>query len=149
MPFRAWLRSRRTGRDDGAETRAGASVGLALGPPEGGRPAPLPLAERVSVRAATAPAEVTRLLVGQGQAAREARIQLGGGPLAGSSIHLTVTPAGVEARVGAPTEAARLALAGVLDRVGLHLRSRGIVMRPGASLDTGSRHDQRGGRGRR
>jgi hypothetical protein len=101
----------------------------------------------ISVRA-TAPApEVARLLVGQAHA-REARIELSGGVFAGSSIHLVAAPGGVEARLGAPNEAARLALASVLDRVGHHLRSRGIVMRPGAPLDTGSRQRRRDGRER-
>jgi len=100
------------------------------------------------VRPAASP-QVVRLLVGQAQAAREARIELGGGIFAGSSIHLVMAPGGVEARLGASTEAARAALASVLDRVGHHLRTRGIVMRPGASLDTGSRQRHRDGRERR
>jgi hypothetical protein len=106
-------------------------------------------AREMSVRAAAPAPEVARLLVGQAHGTREARIELAGGIFAGASIHLVTAPGGVEARFGASTEAARAALASVLDRVGHHLRSRGIVMRPGAPLDTGSRQKQRDGRGRR
>jgi hypothetical protein len=102
----------------------------------------------VSVRAAPPAAEVARVLLGEAHAAREARIELGGGVFAGSAIHLVTASGGVEVRVGAMTEAARLALVTALDRVGLHLRSRGIVMRPGAPLDTGSRQSRRDGRQR-
>jgi len=144
------LRRRPEGRDDDVGPGAGRGFGVDVSPFEGVRLAPAITAPReASVRGVSAPVEVTRLLVGHARAAREARIELGGGALAGASIHLVATPSGVEARVSAPNEAARFALAGVLDRVGLHLRSRGIVMRPGASLDTGSRQSQRDGRGRR
>jgi hypothetical protein len=102
----------------------------------------------VSVRAVSAPVEVARVLIGQAHTAREARIELGGGLFAGSTIHVVTALGGVEVRLGASTEAARLALASALDRVGLHLRSRGIVMRPGAPLDTGSRQSRRDGRSR-
>jgi hypothetical protein len=133
--------------DDGAAASGGAVLADAaarrpLSPPE----API---REVSVRAVAPATEVARVLVGQAHAAREARIELGGGFLAGSTIHLTAAAGGgVEVRLGSPTEAARLALASALDRVGLHLRSRGIVMRPGAPLDTGSRQGRREGRPR-
>jgi hypothetical protein len=99
----------------------------------------------ISVRAVPRP-EVARLLIGQAQAASQARIELAGGVFAGSSIHLVAARGGVEARLDAPNEAARAALAGVLDRVGHQLRSRGIVLRPGANLDIGSRPRRHDGR---
>jgi hypothetical protein len=138
--FRTLLRRRSSGRDGGNARGAGSEAAL-----EGLRPL-LPLAapaREVSVRAVAPRPEVARVLVGQAHAAQEARIELRGGLLAGSSIRLVTTANGVEARLGAPTEAARLALTSVIDRVGLHLRSRGIVMRPGAPLDTGSRQSER------
>jgi hypothetical protein len=106
------------------------------------------VAREVSVRAPAPAPEIARLLIKPAHAAPEARIELGG-LFAGSSIHLVTAPGGVEVRLGAPNEAARLALASMIDRVGLYLRSRGIVMRPGASLDTGSRQRQRDRRERR
>ncbi|HVU51523.1 MAG TPA: hypothetical protein VHL80_12600 [Polyangia bacterium] len=109
---------------------------------------PPPAARQLAVPSVSGP-EIARLLVGQSHGVGEARIQLAGGIFAGASIHLVTAPGGLEARLGAPTEAARAALASVLDRVGHHLRSRGIVMRPGAPLDTGSRQRQRDGRERR
>ncbi|HEV3031807.1 MAG TPA: hypothetical protein VG319_09195 [Polyangia bacterium] len=108
-----------------------------------GPAAPIPGTE-ISVRAVAPRPEVARLLVGQPRAAPEARVELRGGVFVGTSIpiHLVAGARGVELRLGAPTEAARLALASVIDRVGLHLRSRGIVMRPGASSDTGPRRQR-------
>jgi hypothetical protein len=103
----------------------------------------------VSVRAVAPPPEVARLLVGRAPAGAEARIELGGGPFAGASIHLAVAGGGVEVRVVAGTELARAALGTLIDRVGLHLRARGIVMRTGASSEMGSRNRQRDGRERR
>jgi hypothetical protein len=100
----------------------------------------------VSVRALAPPPEVARLLIGGAHALPEARIELGGGAFAGASIHLAAAAGGVEVRVVAATEAARAALATLLDRVGLQLRARGIVMRSGAPLDAGSRHRQRDAR---
>lgn len=138
--FRTLLRRRSSGRDGGDARGAGSGATV-----EGLRPF-LPLAvpaREVSVRAVAPRPEVARVLVGQAHAAQEARIELRGGLLAGASIRLVTTANGVEARLGAPTEAARLALASVIDRVGLHLRSRGIVMRPGAPLETGSRQSER------
>jgi hypothetical protein len=108
-----------------------------------------PAAREISVRAAAPRPEIARLLVAPPHAPPEARIELRGGLFAGTSIHVVTAPGGVEVRLGAPTEAARLALASVIDRVGHHLRSRGIVMRPGASLDSGSRQQEREGRPRR
>jgi hypothetical protein len=94
--------------------------------------------------------EIARLLVSDARAtAREARVELGGGMFAGAAIHLVSGAGGIEARLAAPTEAARAALAGVMDRVGLHLRSRGIVLKAGAPLDTGSRQSPREGRDKR
>ncbi len=98
------------------------------------------------MRAVAPRPEIARLLIGQAHTAHEARIELGGGVLAGTSIHLVSAPGGVEVRLGAPTEAARLALASVMDRVGHRLRSRGIVIKAGAALDTGARQSQRDGR---
>jgi hypothetical protein len=105
----------------------------------------------VSVRAVAPAAEVARVLVGQAQAAREARIELGGGLacglFVGSTLHLTaVAGGGVEVRLRARPRRGGRRLASALDRVGLHLQSRGIVMRPGAPLDTGSRQSRREGR---
>ena len=97
------------------------------------------------MRAVAPRPELARLLIGQAHAAHEARIELGGGVLAGTSIHLVSGPGGVEVRLGAPTEAARLALASVIDRVGQRLRSRGIVIKSGAALETGSRQSGRDG----
>jgi hypothetical protein len=133
------------------ECRANSGGALAGAASEASRaPAPFaaPLRELAIPAVAPRP-EVARLLIAQAHAVPEARIELRGGLLAGASIHLVSAPGGVEVRLGAPTEAARVALAGMIDRVGLHLRSRGIVIRPGAPLDTGSRQSQRDERGRR
>jgi hypothetical protein len=154
--FRRLLDPRRVGRVGSRAPAArpgdeAATAGAGFGPSAGGRPvstSEAPIRE-VSVRAAAPAAEVARVLVGQAHAAREARIELGGGLFAGSTIHLAAAAGGgLEVRLGAPTEAVRLALASALDRVGHHLRSRGIVMRPGAPLDTGSRQSRRDGRPR-
>jgi hypothetical protein len=135
--FRALLRTRK-GVPDAAGATAGPGAGAA---PAVSRPVPqlASPAREVSVRAVAPRAEVARLLVGQLRAAPEARVELRGGIFAGTSIHLVAGAGGVEVRLGAPTEAARLALASVIDRVGLHLRSRGIVMRP---ADAGSRRQR-------
>jgi hypothetical protein len=146
--FSRLLQARKPSQEGrGAKAGSSAALGAML---EGGRPSlPLtPIAREVSVRAVAPAPQIARLLIGQAHASREARIELGG-RFAGSSIHVVTAPGGVEVRLGAPTEAARLALASVIDRVGLHLRSRGIVMRSGASLETGSRQRQRDGRERR
>ncbi len=138
--FRALLRTKKS-----APEAAGAAPGSGAGAaPELSRPVPqlASPAREISVRAVAPRAEVARLLVGQARAAPEARVELRGGVFAGTSIHLVAGVGGVEVRLGAPTEAARLALASVIDRVGLHLRSRGIVMRPGAPADTGSRRQR-------
>jgi hypothetical protein len=119
--------------------------------PDLGRNFPLPseMAPReVSVRAVASPPSISRLLVGHGQVTKEARIELGG-PLAGATIHLATGASGIEVRVGAPNDAARAALAHVIDRARLRLGSRGIVVRPGAPLETGSRHSQHERRDRR
>jgi hypothetical protein len=110
-----------------------------------GRLVPLPpdLAPReISVRAIAPQPSISRVLVGHAQSVREARIELGG-PLAGSAIHVATGPGGIEVRVAAPNEVARAALAAVIDRARLRLGSRGIVVRPGAPLQSGSRHSQR------
>jgi hypothetical protein len=138
--FRTLLRRRTSSPRDGGDERGGGGTAA-----EGPRP-PFALAaptREVSVRAVAPRPEISRLLVGQAHAAQEARIELRGGVFAGTSIQLSTTASGVEVRLGAPTEAARLALASVVDRVGLHLRSRGIVIRTGAPLDTGSRQNRR------
>jgi hypothetical protein len=138
--FRALLRPRKSASDS-AGAAAGPGAGVAL---EVARAVPQLAfqAREISVRAAAPRAEVARLLVGPARVAPEARVELRGGVFAGTSIHLVAGAGGVEVRLGAPTEAARLALASVIDRVGLHLRSRGIVMRPGAPADTGSRRQR-------
>ena len=102
----------------------------------------------VSVRAAAPRPEISRLLVAPPHAPPEARIELRGGIFAGAAIRIVPAPGGVEVRLGAPTEAARAALEGAIDRARHRLGSRGIVMRPGASLDSGSRQNERERRGR-
>jgi hypothetical protein len=97
-------------------------------------------------------AAVTRLAglyLGQGAASREARLEFRGGALGGTTLHLVSGAGGVEVRAGAPTDSARQALAQVIDRVGLRLRSRGIVVRAGRDLDSGARDGGRGGDARR
>lgn len=114
-------------------------------PPEvaSGPPLPRDLAPReISVRAIAPQPSISRVLVAHAQSAKEARIELGG-PLAGSAIHVATGPSGIEVRVAAPNEVARAALAEVIDRARLRLGSRGIVVRPGAPLQSGSRHSQR------
>jgi len=140
--FRALLRPRKAARGaEGPPCGAGAASASARFPLLA---APV---REVSVRALAPRPEVARVLVGQAQRAQEAHVELRGGVFAGTSIHLVAGAGEVEVRLSAPTEAARLALAGVIDRVGLQLRSRGIVVRPGASADTGSRQRQRDNRG--
>jgi hypothetical protein len=106
-------------------------------------PPPSDFAPReISVRAIAPQPSVSRVLVGHVESAKEARIELGG-PLAGSAIHVSTGSAGIEVRVAAPNEVARAALAAVIDRARLRLGSRGIVVRPGAPLQSGSRQSQR------
>jgi hypothetical protein len=84
------------------------------------------------------------LLVAQASAAREARIDLSGGSFAGASIHVASRPDGIEIRIGAPSDLTRETLSRLVDHVGLRLRSRGIVVRTGRSLDARSRDRERG-----
>lgn len=84
-----------------------------------------------------------RVLVGQGTAAHEARIDLRGGALAGTSIHVSSRADGIEVRIGAGTDETRETLARLVDHVGLRLRSRGIVMRTGRALETRARDRER------
>lgn len=142
--FGSVMQARRPLRSDGV-ARAGAAAAAATRPATSFAPA----ARETSVRAAAPRPEIARVLVAPSQASPQARIELRGGLFAGTSIHVVMAPGGVEVRLGAPTEAARLALASVIDRVGHHLRARGIVMRPGAPLDSGSRQREREGRPRR
>jgi hypothetical protein len=121
--------------------------GVGVGSAQVAEPFVAPVRE-IAVRAAAPRAEIGRLLVSDAPGAREARIDLRGGALGGASIHLAAAGGCIEVRLGAPTDAARIALAAVIDRASLQLRSRGIVVRPGASLDTGARKNPRDGRER-
>jgi hypothetical protein len=107
------------------------------------------LIEHRPVARPSAPPPVARILLGQGPWAREARLELRGGVLGGTAIHLVSRVGGVEVRLDAASEPARVALAAVIDRVGLQLRSRGIVMRAGRALESGSKERGRGGDARR
>lgn len=138
--FRVLLRARKPGHD-GAPA---GSPSQAFGLERFAREAPPPR-EPVARPAPIAAAD-PRLLVGQAGAGREARIEFRAGALAGATVHLVSGAAGLEVRVAAPSELARQTLAGVIDRARLHLWSRGIVVRPGASVDIGSRQRQRDGR---
>jgi hypothetical protein len=104
-------------------------------------------------RPVTRPAEIApaiaRVLLGQGAAAHEARLELRGGAFGGAAIHLVSGAAGLEVRLGAPSEPARQALAQVIDQVGLRLRSRGIVLRAGRALESGTKEGGRDGDARR
>ena len=107
---------------------------------------------RIEHRPAARPAAalpIARVLVGQGASVREARLELRGGVLGGAAIHLVSGAGGLEVRLGAPSEPARVALAAMIDRVGQELRSRGIVMRAGRDLERGSKDGGRGGDARR
>jgi hypothetical protein len=107
---------------------------------------PLLVVERRAPPRAVGPApSIARVLVGQGPCAREARIEFRGGALGGASIHLVSGADGLEVRLGASSDPARQALAQLIDRVGLHLRSRGIVVRAGQGLQTGTKDRGRGG----
>jgi hypothetical protein len=102
----------------------------------------------VSRPAEVAPA-IARVLLGQGPSVNEARLELRGGVLGGAAIHLVSGTEGVEVRLGAASEPARQVLAQMIDRVGLRLRSRGIVMRAGQALESGTKDGGRGGNARR
>jgi hypothetical protein len=139
--FGTLVRVRRASAKDD-EDRGGAAQGAAAG----GRPdAPFLVCPREeSVRSVAARPEIARVLVGQERTAPEARIELRGGALSGASIHLVAGPGGrLEARLGVPTEAARVALAALLDRARHSLGSRGIVLREAASMNPGSKRQER------
>jgi hypothetical protein len=138
--FRGLLRARKPGTEGAPGNFVDAFAGLgrfAREPP----PPPAPVARPAPLAGAD-----PRLLVGQGAIGREARVEFRAGALAGASVHLVSGAAGLEVRFAAPSELARQMLAGVLDRARLHLQSRGIVVRPGASVDIGSRQKQNDGR---
>ena len=141
-PFRALLHAKKPGSEGAAGALASAGLGLQRLAPDP------PPRELVSRPAPIAPPD-TRLLVGQGAVGREARVEFRSGPLAGASVHLVSGAAGLEVRLSAPSDLARQTLAGVIDRARLHLRSRGIVVRPGASVDIGSRQRHNDGREKR
>ena len=140
--FRALLHARKPRAKGAAEAFASESLGFQRRAPE-----------RSSHEPASRPAPVAasdaRLLVGQGAVGREARVEFRSGPLAGASVHLVSGTTGLEVRLAAPSELARQTLAGVIDRARLHLRSRGIVVRPGAAVDIGSRQRNNDGREKR
>jgi hypothetical protein len=140
--FRTLLRARKP-REGAAAIFEGAGLELERIAREP-LPSPGPAA-RASPTSATDP----RLLVGQGAVGREARVEFRAGVLAGASVHLVSGATGLEVRVAAPTELARQTLAEIIDRARLQMRSRGIVMRPGASVDIGSRQRQNEGREKR
>jgi hypothetical protein len=149
-PFRAVLRQR--------AGKAAAPAGEAEACAEGTRPIapeaapreplsrePIRIEHRPSARPAEPAPAVARLLLGHGARTNEARLELRGGVWSGSAIHLVSQTGGVEVRLGASTESARVALGRLLDQVGLRLRSRGIVMRAGRDLASDSKAGGRGG----
>jgi hypothetical protein len=140
--FRALLHARKPRAEGAAEALAGEGLGFQ-------RLAAERLPHELVSRPAPVAAPDARLLVGQGAVGREARVEFRSGPLAGASVHLVSGAAGLEVRLAAPSELARQTLAGVIDRARLHLRSRGIVVRPGASVDIGSRQRHNDGREKR
>jgi hypothetical protein len=153
-PFRAVLRQQigkrgdreiPDGREAQALEQAGPSPAAELFARESLPREPILIEHRPAARPAAPAPAVARLFVGQGTSANEARLELRGGVLGGAAIHLVSEAGGVQVRVGAPSEPARLALGRLLDHVGLRLRSRGIVMRAGRDLAGETKHGGRGG----
>jgi hypothetical protein len=129
-PFRTVLHERRPRAAVAVESDLGSGAPSPAvfpgwgGPVAGGEGRGPPRAEGV---AGSSPA---RILVSDGRASPEARIELRSGLLAGASIHVVTEPAGIRVHLAAPTEAARRVLTAAVDRARLLLGTRGIVVRP-------------------
>jgi hypothetical protein len=74
-----------------------------------------------------------RLLVSTGGVNPQARIEISGGSLAGSQIHLTTSGNRIEAQLLTGTEASRQTLVTAMDAVRERLRARGLIIAGGAS----------------
>jgi hypothetical protein len=79
-----------------------------------------------------------RLLMGFGPDGAQVRLQIGGGALAGSEIHLRQGPGGIDALVLTRVESSRQTLALAMDEVARRLHRKGHVLRS-ESADPGDR----------
>lgn len=137
-PFRAVLHERRPRPVGAAESEPGSGapsspVFAGGGSPVGGGEGRGP--PRAGAVVGSSP---PRILVSDGRASPEARIELRSGLLAGASIHVVAEPAGIRLHLSAPTEAARRALTAAVDRARHLLGTRGIVVRAEGVVETGA-----------
>jgi hypothetical protein len=123
--FRAALQSLSTsGRPSGADAEAATGAAMAgwfraeVPPGPACRPAVTP------------PRQVDRVLIGACGDSAEARIQIGGGALAGTEIRLHAASGGsiVEAQLLTRVDGSRQTLSVVMDEIAVRLRGKGIAL---------------------
>lgn len=87
-----------------------------------------------------------RVLVGSSGLGPEARVRIGGGPLAGTEIQLVAVAGGVEARVLTVHEGSRQTLSVAMDEIAQRLRRKGHSLRmdPSQRGQERDREDRRG-----
>lgn len=124
--FRAALRSLTTsGPPSGADAEVATGAAMA-----GWFRAEVPPGPTSRPTAVTPPRQVDRVLIGACGDSAEARIQIGGGALAGTEIRLHAVPGGciVEAQLLTRVDGSRQTLSVVMDEIAVRLRGKGIAL---------------------